>query len=130
MNTLEDNSIRLSSCKTLPAYRSTRSLEAISRYLFTRGIGRDLLLAGSGVESSDLDDPDALVTHEQEFVALQNVIRMNLEPGLGLSIGKQFHIGILGVLGTAAINSDTFLDAEKLIYKYSELPSCQPVLKL
>jgi AraC-like DNA-binding protein len=121
MKTLNTYSIHLSSSETLPLYRSTRSLEAIARYLSMLGIYRDSFLAGSGIEASDLDDPDVLVTPEQEFLVLQNIVRMRPDPGLGLYIGRQFHMGILGKLGAAAINSDTFLDALKIIFQYSDL---------
>jgi AraC-like DNA-binding protein len=121
MKTLNTHSIHISSSKTLPLYRSTSSLEAVARYLSMQGMDRALFLSGSGIEASDLDDPDVLVTPEQEFMILQNIVKLRPDPGLGLSIGRQFHMGILGKLGAAAINSNTFLDALKIIFQYSEL---------
>lgn len=119
--TPDTRSIHISSSGTLPLYRSTSSLEAIARYLSMLGIDRDSFLAGSGIEGSDLDDPYVLVTAEQEFVILQNLVKLKPDPGLGLSVGRLFHMGILGKLGAAATNSDTLLDALKIIFQYGEL---------
>jgi AraC-like DNA-binding protein len=121
MNIIDTHSIIISSSRTLPLYRSTRSLEAIARYLSMQGIERNSFLAGSGIEPSDLDDPDALVTPEQEFIVVQNILKLKPDPGLGLFIGRQFHMAILGKLGAAAINSDTLRDALAIIFQYSEL---------
>jgi AraC-like DNA-binding protein len=119
--TFNTYSIHLSTKRTLPLYRSTRSLEAVARYLSRQGIKRASFLAGSGIEARDLDDPDFLVTPEQELLVLKNIVKLRPDPGLGLSVGREFHLGILGKLGAAALNSDTLLDAHKIIYQYSEL---------
>lgn len=121
MKTPDTHYIHISSTRALPLYRSTSSLEAIARYLSMLGIDRDSFLAGSGIEARDLDDPYVLVTAEQEFMILQNIVKLMPDPGLGLSVGRLFHMGILGKLGAAAINSDTLLDALKIIFQYSEL---------
>lgn len=121
MRKIHTQSINLSSSKTLPLYRSPRSLEALVRYLSMQGMNRASMLAGSGIEASDLDDPDFLLTPEQEFGVLKNIVKLRPDPGLGLSIGGQFNISIIGKLGAAAISSDTLLDAIEIIFRYGEL---------
>ena len=102
-------------------YRSINSLAVLARYVAARGIEVASLLAGSTIQPGDLDDPDVLVTPEQELMVMRNIVRLVPEPGLGLSIGRQSHMGIIGKLGAAAINSDTLLDAIRIIFQYSEL---------
>ncbi len=115
------SALHISSSKSLPLYRSINSLAVIARYVSMKGIDTASLLAGSNIQPGDLDDPDLLVTPEQELQVMRNIVRLIPEPGLGLSIGRQSHMGIIGKLGAAAINSNNFLDAITTIFQYSEL---------
>ncbi|HPR53325.1 MAG TPA: AraC family transcriptional regulator [Deltaproteobacteria bacterium] len=119
--TFNKRALYITSRRSLPLYRSINSLAVLARYVSMKGIDVALLLAGSKIQPSDLDDPDVLVTPEQELTVMRNIVRLVPEPGLGLSIGRQSHMGIIGKLGAAAINSNTFLDAIRIIFQYSEL---------
>lgn len=116
-----DVSIQLISSGSLPPRRSINSLATLTRYFSRRGINVASSLAGSGIQPNDLDDPDGLATPEQELLVLRNIVRLVPEPGLGLSIGSQYHIGILGKLGGAAIHSDTGLDAVRILFRFDQL---------
>ena len=55
-------------------YRSINTLAVLSRYLSIKGIDKALLLSGSGIEIRDLDDPDAIITTEQELLVIRNLL--------------------------------------------------------
>ena len=111
----------LSSKRILPLYRSINGLAVLTRYVLKKGIDVDSLIDGTGLQTSDLNDPDFLVTPEQEITVIRNITRLTPDHGLGLSIGSQYHTGALGKVGAAAIHSDTLLDALKIIYQFDEL---------
>jgi AraC-like DNA-binding protein len=111
----------LSSKKNLPLYRSINGLAVLSRYFAKQGIDLDLLIEGTQLQADDLYDPDFLVTPEQEMTVIRNIIRLVPEQGLGLRIGRQYHTGALGMVGIAAIHSDTLLDALQIIYQFDDL---------
>jgi len=115
------DSIHLSTSRYLRQYYSVNGLAAISRYSTIKGIDKALLLEDSGMQASDLDDPDFLVTPEQEITVIRNFIKLIPVPGLGLIIGRLYHVGLLGMLGAAAINSNTVLDAIKLLFRFEDL---------
>jgi AraC-like DNA-binding protein len=96
-------------------------LAALARYLSLNSVDKSLPLAGSGIPTSDLDDPDFLVTPEQEIKVIRNFIKLVPVPGIGLIIGRLYHVGLLGMLGTAAINSNTVLDAIKMLFRFDDL---------
>lgn len=115
------DSIHLTTGRNLRQYYSVNGLAALARYPSMKDIDKSLFLAGSGIQISDLDDPDFLVTPEQELTVIRNFIKLVPVPGLGLIIGRLYHVGLLGMLGAAAINSNTVLDAVKMLFKYEDL---------
>lgn len=118
---LSKTATRFTSREAIPLYRTVNILAVLSRYALMKDIDIALLIAGSGIQATDLDDPDFLATPEQEIILMQNITQLVPDPGLGLLIGSQYHIGIFGKVGAAAINSNTLLDAIKVFFKYSEV---------
>jgi len=115
------DSIHLISSPTLPYFRSVNSLAILARYVRTRGFDVNALLAGSGIHPRDLDNPDIFVTPEQELSVMRRIITLVPESKIGLIIGQQYHIGVQGKLGAAAIFSDTGLEAVTMFLKYIAL---------
>lgn len=115
------DSIHVTSSNFLPLNRSINSLAVLSRYISMKGIDKALLLSGSSIEVSDLDDPDAIITTEQELLVIKNLLKLVPDPNLGLTIGNQIHIGIHGQLGMAALSSNTLLDAIEIFFQFSDL---------
>ena len=113
--------MHLSSRKKLPLFRSINGLAVLTRYAAIQGVDLSLLIKGGGIKISDLDDPDFLVTPDQELIVINNIIKLMPEPGLGLSIGGQYHNGVLGKIGAAAINSSTFGEALEIFFQFDEL---------
>ena len=113
--------MQLSTPKPLPLFRSVNTLAVLARYAAKKGVGLSRLIKNGGIRVKDLDDPDFLVTPDQELIVIKNIINLIQKPGLGLSIGKQYHAGVLGKVGAAAIHSNTFLEALQVLFKYDEL---------
>ncbi|MGD0275612.1 MAG: AraC family transcriptional regulator [Syntrophales bacterium] len=118
---LDKDTIHLTSSNSLPLYRSINTLAVLSRYVSIKGIDKALLLSGSGIAISDLDNPDAIITTEQELLVIKNLLKLVPDTGLGLIIGNQIHIGIHGQLGMAALSSNTLLDAIEIFFQFSDL---------
>ena len=115
------DAIHITSSKYLPMYRSVNTLAVLAHYVSLLGIEGAALLKGSGIKIRDLDDPNVLITPEQEISVMRNIVQLVPNPKVGLIIGLHYHIGITGKLGAAAISSDTFLDAIKLLFQFPEL---------
>ena len=113
--------IHLTSSRLLPIYRSVNTLAVLAHYVSSLGIDKAVLLKGSGIETHDLDDPNVLVTPVQEISVMRNIVKLVPDPKIGLIIGLHYHIGITGMIGSAAISSDTLLDAIKLLFQFPEL---------
>jgi AraC-like DNA-binding protein len=120
-NEFDKDTIHLASSNSLPLYRSINTLAVLSRYASMKGIDNALLLSGSGIEINDLDDPDAIITTEQELLVIKNLLKLDRDPSLGLIIGNQIHLGIHGKLGMAALSSNTLLDAIEIFFQFSDL---------
>lgn len=115
------DSIHLISSGTLPYFRSVNSLAILARYVEQQGISVKALLAGSGIHPVDLNNPDIFVTPEQELAVMRKIITLVPDPKIGLIIGRQYHVGVQGRLGPAAIFSDTGLEAITMFFKYIAL---------
>ena len=83
--------------------RSVNSLAILARYVEKQGIDVKVLLAGSGIHPGDLNNPNIFVTPEQELAVMRKIITLVPDPKIGLIIGEQYHIGVQGKLGPAAI---------------------------
>lgn len=116
-----DDSIHLTSSSTLSYYRTVNSFAIVVRYMEDLGVDVPTLLAGSGIQASDLNNPDLLVTPEQELLVLRKIANSAPDPKIGLLVGHQYHAGIHGKLGAAVMSCDTVLDAVKLLFRYIDL---------
>jgi AraC-like DNA-binding protein len=115
------DSIHVVSSPTLPHYWSINGLTVLAGIMEKMGIDADTLIDGSGIHPDDLGNPDVFVTPEQDLLVRRKIPALAENPEIGLIIGQQYHIGVHGKLGAAALCSDTSLDAVRLIFKYSFL---------
>ena len=115
------DSIHLTSSPTLPYFRSVNGIAILARYVEKYGIHVNTLLTGSGLHPRDLDDPEMFVTPEQELAVMRKILFLVPDPKIGLIIGQQYHVGVQGKLGAAAIFSDTGLEAITMFFKYIAL---------
>ena len=117
-NAAQSSSIHLVSKAFLPHYRSVNSVAVLTRYMQRQDIGVATLLASSGINPGDLDDPDFFVTPEQELKVIRNIVKLAPEPAIGLEIGQHYHVGVYGKQGAAAYSCDTLLEAIQIAYRY------------
>lgn len=105
----------------LPYYRSVNILSVVVRYMEKLGFAAADLLAGSGIQTGDLDDPDVFVTPEQEFKVMRRIVAAKPDPAIGFVLGQQYHIGVYNKIGAAVCSSETLLDALKILFQYIDL---------
>ncbi|WP_314353418.1 AraC family transcriptional regulator [Pseudomonas rhodesiae] len=83
------------------------------------GIHQQVLLAGSGIASADLHQPDTRITTRQEMRVCANAVALRRD--LGLDLGQRMHVSSYGMLGYALLTSATFGDALRLALRYPAL---------
>lgn len=114
-------SLHLVTNEALPQLWSINGVAVMANIMEERGIDRATLLKGSGIHPNELEDPDALITPEQELLVLRKIPAMIDDPKIGLILGKEYHAGVQRKLGAAVLSSDTAMDAVILIFKYAFL---------
>lgn len=105
----------------LPLYRSIQLPAVLVRYARQQGFSVPELLADTGLREENFDDPDFLSTTAQEMVLVRNLCALADEPGLGLTVGALYHVGVLGPLATTVMHSDTLGEAIKQAHRHEEL---------
>ncbi|NLU82819.1 AraC family transcriptional regulator [Rhodococcus sp. HNM0569] len=80
--------------------RSPVSVAIMCRWAAEHGRSRDALLRGSGIEPASLTDVDALVEARQELAVIRNLVASaGRRPGLGVDLGRRYHLTAYGYLG-------------------------------
>jgi len=119
--TLTDISGQQSPTATSPAATlllPTNYLRHLMLLVASRGGNSQRILAISGLNPAELEQPDGLV-NVQQFLWLLREARAELnEPALGLYLGSQLTITSHGLLGLAAMSSATLEEALQLSCKY------------
>ncbi len=117
----DHDAIHLKSNNLLPLYRSINSVTILADYAGKYGIESDLLLAGSGIQSHDLHDPEMLITPRQEMMVFRRIIELIPDPKLGLNVGGKYNISANGKVAIPATFCNTFLDFVKMMFRYIEV---------
>jgi len=82
----------------------------------------DACLADTGIAPSNLLEPHAEATVEQELAVIRNLVRhLGHVPGIGLDAGKRFHMSVYGVLAFALCSCPTIREVLALGERYSAL---------
>lgn len=105
----------------LSKYRSISGISVLVRLMEKEGISVEKLLSGSSIRVDDLDDPDILVSPEQELGIIRRVTELSTNPEIGLVAGHHGHVGVNGKLGMAWICCDTFLEVVQMAIRYIDL---------
>lgn len=95
-------------------------LDYLLRYMEDRGVPRNKVLAGSGINASDVRSVSFSPSVTQYRVVLRNIVSMS-PPGVGIDMGLATTIADEGVLGYAALSSARLGDVNNLIKKYLQL---------
>lgn len=91
--------------------QSTLGLESLFDEMARQGVARELLLADTGLKSSDFEDPTAGMTHRQKIQLFSNVKRLTSDPAVGLRAGQRQRLADFAVYGYALASSATLGDA-------------------
>ena len=85
------------------------------------GVGSEVCLRDSGLERSALEDVEH--THElwQELAVIRNLVAVCPQPGVGLRIGKLYHLTSLGLLGYTMLASRTLSEAIRVSSRFRPL---------
>jgi AraC-like DNA-binding protein len=115
------DAIHIKSNNRLPLYRSVNSVTILADYARKYGIESDLLLAGSGIQPHDLNDPEMLITPRQEMKVFRRIIELIPDPELGLNVGRKYNISANNKVAIPAMFCNTFLDFIKMMFRYIEV---------
>jgi AraC-like DNA-binding protein len=87
-----------------------------------RGIATSEILAGTGIEPGDLNDPEAVVAALDEIVAVRRLLSAIPDhTGLGIDVGSRFRLTHLGLFGFAAMSCATFRELLDVSMRYFSL---------
>jgi AraC-like DNA-binding protein len=96
-----------------------------------RGIATSEILAGTGIEPDDLNDPEAVVTASDEIVAVRRLLASVPDStGLGIDVGSRFRLTHLGLFGFAAMSCATFRELFDVSMRYFSLTMLNIDVKL
>jgi AraC-like DNA-binding protein len=99
-------------------FRATK----VASYLKTLeqlGFGKSQLFARTKIDTSRIHSPDYLITEEQYYAVVSNMIRLTGNPGIAFSLGKSADLIEYGIVGYAMISANTLADATDVWIKYS-----------
>lgn len=83
------------------------------------GYDRRRCLRGTGVPLSQLEDPQARMTLQQELVFYRNALELTGDPAIGLKLGEPFTPQRYGLFGYALLSAATFRHALSLTENFS-----------
>lgn len=85
------------------------------------GVRPDQLLKGTGLRTSDLEQPEALLPRALFYELIQRALTLTREPGLGFHYGMSLKLSAHGSLGLLAMTSGTLGDALMATVRYVRL---------
>ncbi|MBS0511857.1 MAG: AraC family transcriptional regulator [Proteobacteria bacterium] len=86
-----------------------------------RGFTVEQVLEGTGLRSDHLDDPHGRPRPPQYRQIILNMLRLTGDPYLGISLGQEFKISDLGILGYAALSAPTLRASRELYDRFRDL---------
>ncbi|GAB2520803.1 AraC family transcriptional regulator [Nocardia heshunensis] len=102
--------------------RSIHSAAALVGFARDRSLSAAAVLAGTGLQEDDLEDPGRELDIAQEFQVVANILAaIGDEPGFGLLAGFSVRAPMLGGLGLAMTSCSTVREMVELWVRYSEL---------
>ena len=94
-----------------------------SPLLVLEGLGFDAptCLKGTGILTSQLSDPKALMSLQQELTFYRNCLELTGDPAIGLQLGKPFTPQRYGLFGYALLSAATFRHALTVVEYFGQL---------
>jgi AraC-like DNA-binding protein len=89
----------------------------------SQGTSTRAILAGTGVSSRMLSDPGQRLTLGQELELYTRIAHSNLDPLLGVRVGRRLSLSSYGILGYAVMGTRTLSEALEMLTQFSPLIS-------
>lgn len=96
-------------------------IEMLVEILAEQGIPVEASLRGSGLEVSEIHNPDAQTSVRQYLSVCQNAVRLSTDPATPFKVGLRMHLSAYGMYGYALMCSVTMRDFFNLGVKYHKL---------
>ncbi|MGH8455265.1 MAG: AraC family transcriptional regulator [Nevskiales bacterium] len=100
-----------------PAVPVVYALFALS-VVAERGLGRDQLLAGTGISPAALENPEARLSVAQYGRLIEKALQLTGDPGLGYELGLRSQLTKHGFLGYGLMSCATLREAIGLLIRY------------
>ncbi|MET9080866.1 AraC family transcriptional regulator ligand-binding domain-containing protein [Streptomyces sp. NPDC004237] len=102
--------------------RTTGGAAILCEWATARGVALGTLLEGSGIEPWALADPHELIEARQEIAVIRNLLgAFGRRPGLGIELGRLFHLTAYGSYGYLLVASSSVREALRCGLKYRAL---------
>jgi AraC-like DNA-binding protein len=85
------------------------------------GFNTAMVLAGSNIAISDLDNIEHRVSYRQRIRVLENILRLVNQPDYWLALEQEISISDFGLLGYAMVSSATLEKAIQIAVKYHKM---------
>jgi AraC-like DNA-binding protein len=102
--------------------RNVVSAALMAHFALERGASLAALLVGTGLDAAQLADPTIEIRPSQELALVRNLLTaLGDPPGIGLDIGRRYHLSTYGVWGFALLTSPTLRAAAEVVERYLAL---------
>ena len=98
----------------------TRLIYYLSR-MAARGFSAEEVLAGSGLDASQLGEGNRRILTGQFRRVIRNMLELTGDPYLGIALGEEFKISNLGILGYAALSAASLAQSSEVFDRYASL---------
>lgn len=99
-------------------FRATK-IQGYLKAMEQLGISGKQLLAGSGINAGSISSAAGLVSLEQYYAVVANMIRLTDNPGIAFSLGRLSGLGNFGIVGYAMVSANSLREATDVWIKYS-----------
>ncbi len=113
--------IYLKSTDRLQLRRSIHSVRIIVEYAKKFNIPAEAFLDGSGIQDTDLVDPEIYITPEEELKIFRRAVCIIPDPKLGLEIGRLHNVSVMSRVAIPVMFCETCLDGFRTMFKYIDL---------
>lgn len=105
-----------------PVLHSLAISQVMLYFAAEHGVGSETCLAGTGISRAMLEDPDALITPDQELRLIENLmVALSGVPALGFALGLQYNVATFGTWGFALRTSRNLREALERATRYIPL---------
>ena len=99
----------------IPAIHALHLADVAARF----GVGREVLLAGAGLDARTLAEPNARLAVPELVALIERARALTGEPGIGFYVGLQMRIASHGYLGLAAMTASTVREALAIATRFA-----------